>query len=124
MTAHPEYEAVLAANEAFYRAFNQRDVALMESVWSASDEIACVHPGWNALRGREPVLESWRNIISNPDQPRIVTGGASVIFNGDVAIVLCRELVGGSPLHATNVFVREDGAWKLLHHQSGPVYAT
>jgi len=37
--------------------------------------------------------------------------------------VICRELVGGSPLAATNVFVREDGAWRLLHHQSGPVAA-
>jgi hypothetical protein len=45
-----------------------------------------------------------------------------VTFRGDTAIVLCRELVGGSPLIATNIFVREDEGWKLLHHQSGPVY--
>jgi hypothetical protein len=36
--------------------------------------------------------------------------------------VICRELVAGSPLVATNVFVLEDEGWKLVHHQSGPVF--
>jgi len=89
-------------------------------VWSARDDLNCVHPGWNVLRGREPVLESWHGILNNPNQPRIVIGGAVVSIVGEVAIVVCRELVGGSPLAATNVFVLEDGAWKLLHHHSGP----
>jgi len=111
----------LAANEAFYRAFNQRDIALMTALWAASEDVTCIHPGWNALEGRERVLDSWRAILGNPSQSRIVTGGATVSFRGDVAIVLCRELVGGSPLIATNVFVRESEGWKLLHHQSGPV---
>src|SRR3990170_287178 len=112
---------VLAANEAFYRAFNQRDIALMAPLWADTGDVTCIHPGWNVLLGREPVLDSWRAILGNPGQPRIVTGGASVTFRDNVAIVLCRELVAGSPLIATNVFVREGEGWKLLHHQSGPV---
>jgi ketosteroid isomerase-like protein len=116
-------EAVLAANEAFYRAFNQKDIAAMEAVWAVSSDVVCIHPGWNVLRGRDAVLDSWRNILSNPAQARIVTGGASATVIGTAAIVVCRELVGGSPLAATNVFVLEDGAWKLLHHHSGPVAA-
>jgi ketosteroid isomerase-like protein len=116
-------EAVLAANEAFYRAFNQKDVAAMDDVWASTENVGCIHPGWNLIKGRDAVLESWRRILTNPDQPRIVIGGASVIFAGEAALVLCRELVAGSPLAATNVFVREDGEWKLVHHQSGPVAA-
>jgi ketosteroid isomerase-like protein len=112
---------VLEANEAFYRAFNQKDAEAMERAWSASESITCIHPGWNLLRGREDVLDSWRTILSNAGQPRIVTGGAGVTFLGDTALVLCRELVAGSALVATNVFVLEDDAWRLLHHQSGPV---
>ena len=113
---------VLLANEAFYRAFNQRDMALMESLWASTGDVTCIHPGWNALEGRERVLDSWRSILGNPSQTRIVTGGATVTFMGETAIVLCRELVAGSPLIATNIFVREDEAWKLMHHHSGPVY--
>jgi ketosteroid isomerase-like protein len=116
-----ESEAVLAANEAFYASFNQKDGDAMDAVWSSRDDITCIHPGWNVLRGREAVVESWRAILNNPNQPRIVVGGAEVAFAGEGAIVICRELVAGSPLAATNVFVREDFGWKLVHHQSGPV---
>jgi len=117
---NPE-EAVLEANDAFYRAFNQKDAAAMDEVWARSTEVGCIHPGWNVLRGRDAVMESWTGILSNPNQPRIVSGGAAVIFLGEVAAVLCRELVAGSPLAATNLFVQEDGVWKLAHHHSGPV---
>ncbi len=117
-------EAALAANEAFYRAFNQKDVAAMDDVWSASPDVTCVHPGWNVLQGREAVLESWHNILGNPNQTRIVTGGATVSLHGTMALVICRELVGGSPLVASNVFALEGEAWKLVHHHSGPVMVT
>ncbi|HEY7467484.1 MAG TPA: nuclear transport factor 2 family protein [Dehalococcoidia bacterium] len=112
---------VLAANEAFYQAFNQRDMASMEGLWASSAPVSCIHPGWNVLQGREAVLDSWRN---NPSQPRIVTGGATSSIFDSMAVVICRELVAGSPLVATNVFVREDGGWKLMHHQSGGVYTS
>jgi hypothetical protein len=120
----PEEPAVLAANEAFYVAFNQRDILVMDSLWSTASPVSCIHPGWNVLHGREAVLESWHNILRNPGQPRIVSAGATVSIIGAIAVVTCRELVAGSPLIATNLFVREDGAWKLIHHQSGAVMAT
>ena len=113
--------SVLAANEDFYKAFNQKDLTLMDDLWATSDNISCIHPGWNVLQGREAVLESWHGILSNANQPRIVVGGATVVFSGNAAVVLCRELVAGSPLAATNVFVKHGEDWKLLHHQSGPV---
>jgi hypothetical protein len=112
---------VLEANEAFYRAFNLKDVAAMDEVWSRSGAVTCIHPGWNLLQGREKVMASWRNILTNPAQPKIVSGGATVSMLGQVALVSCRELVAGSPLVATNVFQIEDGAWRLIHHHSGPV---
>ncbi len=120
-SSDPATESVLAANEAFYRAFNQKDLDAMDDAWAKSDDISCVHPGWNVLQGRDAVVESWHAILSNPEQPRIVVGSASVTISGEVAVVVCRELVAGSPLAATNVFVREAKEWKLLHHQSGPV---
>jgi len=115
---------LVAVNDAFYQAFNQRDMASMEGLWASSAPVSCIHPGWNVLQGREAVLDSWRSILNNPNQPRIVTGGATVSIFDSIAVVICRELVAGSPLVATNVFVLEDGAWKLLHHQSGGVYTS
>lgn len=114
-------EEVLEANEAFYSAFNQKDMAAMDVVWARSVMVGCIHPGWNVLWGREPVMQSWERILSNADQPKVFSGGASVSLLGDVAVVACREIVAGTPLAATNIFVREDGAWKLMHHHSGMV---
>ena len=122
-TDDPRTAAVLEADEAFYRAFNAKDPDAMDAAWATEHGVACIHPGWNALLGREDVLASWHNILTNPNQPRIVIGGAQVVFTPDTAIVLCRELVAGSPLIATNVFAQEAGAWKLIHHQSGGVVA-
>jgi hypothetical protein len=39
-----------------------------------------------------------------------------------VAWVVCRERIPGAPaVVATNVFVREEGAWRLSLHQAGLV---
>lgn len=121
MVAGGEEARVLAANDAFYAAFNAKDVEAMDAVWSRSDDVACVHPSWNLLSGREQVMNSWRAILDNPDQPRIVAGGASSRVFGGIAYVLCRELVAGSPLTVTNVFTLENGEWRMIHHHSSPV---
>ena len=36
--------SVLAANEDFYKAFNQKDLTLMDDLWATSDDISCIHP--------------------------------------------------------------------------------
>lgn len=40
------------------------------------------------------------------------------VLAGDVAFVTCHEVFDGGRLAATNVFVREDGAWRMVHHQA------
>ncbi len=118
---NPEVRRVLAANQAFYESFNNKDVQAMRRTWSRREDLICIHPGWNVLQGRQAVLDSWRAILQNPEQPRILVRDAGVTMLGEVAIVISRELVAGSPLASTNLFVKEDGDWRLLHHQSGPV---
>lgn len=112
---------MLAANEAFYRAFNERDYEAMDALWAHETPVFCVHPGWRVLVGREPVLQSWRDILANPSQSRLFAGAQHISIVGDVAIVLCSELLDGGLLSATNVFVREGGEWRLCHHHSGGV---
>ncbi|MCC6238593.1 MAG: nuclear transport factor 2 family protein [Dehalococcoidia bacterium] len=124
MTAtHEDAETarVLAANQALYDAFNTRDAEAIASLWADGVPVACIHPGWAAVRGREHVLATWNAILANPDQPRIIVGAAEVHVVGDSAWVLCRELVSGSPLAATNLFTRQHDRWRLVHHHSSPV---
>ena len=40
---------------------------------------------------------------------------------GDLAIVTCEESLDDNTLVATNIFAREDGAWRLVHHQASPL---
>jgi len=112
---------VLAANEAFYSAFNERDVDAMEALWAEESVAFCVHPGSRPIVGRAAIVESWRGILTNPAQPRLFAGAHLISRVGEVAIVVCSELVDGNLLTATNVFVREHGMWKMCHHQSGGV---
>ncbi len=111
---------VLDANSAFYAAFDRRDPDAMEGLWAEEAPVACIHPGWDVLRGRAEVLASWRAILGG-DPPRIRCTRASAHVVGDVAYVVCRERLPDAELVATNVFVRERGAWRICHHQAGPV---
>lgn len=113
-------DEVLAANAAFYEAFRRGDVPAMERLWSERSMIACVHPGRMPLFGRAAVLESWTLILNGPARPAITCSNAVVHRLGaEGAFVVCLEQLQGGPLVATNVFVREDGAWKLTQHHAG-----
>ena len=112
---------VLDANEAFYDAFADGDLDALDALWAERASVACIHPGWDALRDREEVMESWRAILDNPRAPRVRCSRASAHVLGEVAFVICAEDISGSELIATNVFVLETGVWKMAHHHAGPV---
>jgi ketosteroid isomerase-like protein len=112
---------VLDANSAFYRAFSARDLGAMDSLWSRRSPVVCVHPGWDVLRGRDEVMDSWRAILSGAEAPKIGCSHAFAQVHGELAIVVCREHLPGGQLVATNVFALEDGRWRLVHHQASPL---
>lgn len=121
-TPPPDDEtALLDANAAFYRAFANRDIDAMGELWAKQAPVVCIHPGWPPLMGRDAVLEGWRRILANPSQPILQMMAPRVTLWGDVALVLCFEKVEDQYLIASNLFVREGKAWRLSHHQAGPV---
>lgn len=113
-------DALLFANEAFYQAFNDRDIAAMDAAWSRQASCACIHPGWGCLDGRDEVMRSWTAIIANPASPRVRCHNATAYLYGGVGFVVCFEELDGQFLIATNVFVHEGPVWKMVHHQAGP----
>ena len=119
-TSNDEADA-LAANAAFYRAFAAGDLPSMEAMWSRTAPVACVHPGWDALRGRLKVMASWRAILEGSGGPKIECSGATAHVLGDSAYVVCYETIENARLVATNLFVREENAWKMVHHQAAPI---
>jgi ketosteroid isomerase-like protein len=112
---------LLAANAAYYRAFSTGDFAAMSRIW-ADDGVSCVHPGWMPLVGRDPVIESFRSILTSPNRVRIAHRDDTAIVAGDEGRVLCIEIVEGTALlAATNGWRRVGGAWRMTHHQASPI---
>lgn len=114
---------VLEANAIFYKAFSDGDYAAMAALWAARAPVACLHPAARALIGRSPVLESWKQILGGASRFKLRCDQPIAHVVGDTAIVTCYEGAGDQPAHlaATNVFVLEDGRWRMVHHHVGPV---
>lgn len=108
---------VLAVNEAFYAAFRDGDYDTMAGLWAEVAPVACAHPGWAPLVGREPVMRSWRGILRG-GAPAVRCENARAHVLGEAAFVTCEEHIPGVRLVATNVFVQEDGAWRMVHHHA------
>ncbi len=123
-----ELAAVLAANQAFYDAFEAADLDRMSAVWEHSDRVVCTHPGWATLRGWSKVSASWFAIFRNPLRLQVILTEPRAVVVGDCAWVSVDEnLLGasagpGSTVAALNVFVRRDSGWAMVaHHGSGVV---
>ncbi len=119
-----DIEAVRAANLAFYTAFSSLDIQQMAGVWEHTERTLCVHPGWRALSGWQAIGESWESIFNNTTLMHFNITGARVVIEGDSAWVCCTENVttvldgraAEFAIQATNVFVRTEGRWRLVHH--------
>lgn len=130
--------AVLAANAAYYEAFEARDLEAMSDAWEHGDRVSCTHPGWQTLRGWGAVAGSWFALFQGPQHLQFVLTGTHVEVVGDVAWVTVDEnlldsggqapgageadaAVGGT-VAALNLFVRgADGRWGMVAHHGAPV---
>ncbi len=127
MSQDTDQAIVRELNQRFYAAHESRDFETMVSLWSHGPDVVCIHPGWPILRGWEAVEDSWRRIFHGPsDNQFIVTNDQLNIANGVAWITLDENLMstgGTGTIAATNIFVRTEGEWKIVHHHGSPVAA-
>jgi hypothetical protein len=122
----PEEEAVRAANQRFYAAFESLKLAEMEAVWAHDDRVECVQPGWELLLGWDEVRERWARIFKNTKRVRVALSGLWVRVEGDVGWVACTARVttafsegfDEAVVQATNIYVRREGQWLLAAHHA------
>lgn len=121
----PDEAAALAANAAFYEAFESRDLDAMSDIWEHSDRAGCVHPGWAILTGWASVSASWFALFDGPQRLQFIVTDERVEVAGDLAWVTCNENLldtgATQAVAATNVFVRAGDGWQLVHHHGSPV---
>lgn len=126
-----DVEAVRAANERFYRAFESLSLAEMEPLWLHEDRVACIHPGWPRLTGWEAVRDSWDAIFRNTREMRFTLTDVRIEPRGDSAWVLCTENIlsesrgnlSVTAILATNLFERHGTEWLLVHHHASHILA-
>jgi ketosteroid isomerase-like protein len=130
-----DVDAVVAANEELYAAFEEGDIDRMEAIWDDAEDVSCIHPGWPLLRGRARVLRSWSVIMANTNYIQFFLTGVHAVIDADVAVVTCEENIltavadpdGGlsqsAKVVSTNVFRRRDDGWRLWLHHGSPVLA-
>jgi hypothetical protein len=115
--------AVLEANQEFYRAFSRGDYGAMSELWAHHAPVACLHPGARLLSGRAAVLASFRELLAAAPAWKMVSRDATVHLFPPAAFVTCLEANGDQPAHlaATNIFLLEEGRWRMVHHHAGPL---
>ena len=120
---------ILATNEAFYRAFEKKDIEAMSVVWSQGTGSLCIHPGRNVLRGWKEIRYSWEQIFKNTQYIEIETEVISTEVRDTIAYVILVEKVlqasGSRRVQAqsvaTNIFEFMGSKWYLVHHHGSPL---
>lgn len=122
------FDSSAEAEDAFYQAFERRDLARMMEVWASHDEIACIHPLGEHLTGRRAIERSWREIFSGSAGMHITRKLNSRIKFGDMVIHCVTETIeltgernSRTPVTTTNIFRHEKTGWRLVLHHASPL---
>jgi len=129
-------QTIQEINIQFYKAFESLSLERMEEVWKHSDEVVCVHPGWDLLRGWTAVWESWVTVFQNTERIQFLIANAKVrVFENIIAVVVCLENIETvinqdkirTGVIATNIFENQHtvrsvkNEWRMIHHHGSPV---
>jgi hypothetical protein len=132
-------QAIQEVNSRFYNAFESLSLERMEEIWKHSDDIICIHPGWDLFSGWLAVRESWMTIFQNTERIQfLITNTKIRVFENVVAVVVCLENIQSDirqskmnmGVIATNIFERcssiknydkYEEKWLMIHHHGSPV---
>jgi ketosteroid isomerase-like protein len=118
------------ANDQFYQALNamlKGDMGPMRSVWSHSSDVSNMGPFGGRLVGAQAVLWQFEKEANMKLGGRVVAIDVRIVAGTDLGYTTCVERgesmsAAGQPIEvefrATNVFRRENNAWKLVHHHT------
>jgi ketosteroid isomerase-like protein len=116
---------------AFYEAIAHGNLEALMSVWADDEEIVCIHPTGQRLRGAAAIRESWRAIFaSNPQLTVHLSHGIRwssmllTVHNVLETLYLGNEPTPHGPMLATNIYQRGASGWRLLAHHASTAAET
>ncbi len=118
----------LAAEKAFYQAFEAGDIDLMMTVWAPLPDIRCIHPLGTLLEGPRDIRASWVAIFQEQVIRRFELERMSVWQGDDLAIHTLLETIvlplyrqRFPPMTTTNVYRKVNNEWRMVLHHASPV---
>lgn len=130
-------QSIEANNLRFYKAFESLSIEKMEEVWKHSNDVICVHPGWEMFSSWTAIRESWMRIFENTKMIRFLVTNLKIKVFEKIAVVICLENIDttvedGNSIRmgviATNIFEKQnvnsnnhDNQWLMIHHHGSSV---
>lgn len=122
-------QALLIANQDFYRAFAQKNLDGIAAAWSKGMDCICIHPGRPPLKGWDQIQESWDQIFKSTESFQLGTDILAIDVSENLGYVAIAErlvqVIEGKRIElqslATNVFQNIAGNWYLVHRHSSPI---
>jgi ketosteroid isomerase-like protein len=120
---------VRKASEQFYTALNRMangDAGSLSDIWSHGTAVTAMHPIGGRQVGWDKVRESFLQVAQIASEGRIKLDDQFIQVTGDLAYELGVERgqakFAGQQValdhRVTNVYRREGGSWKIVHHHT------
>jgi ketosteroid isomerase-like protein len=108
----------------FYRAFNTRDLKMIDENFARSDEVAIDNPLGGIRRGADEPHKMYEGIFKSPADVHVEYWDYTVHRAGDVFWAVGRErgtyrdgeIVKNLDIRTTRIFQLVDGRWRQMHH--------
>ena len=125
------------SNARFYKAFESLSIEKMEEVWKHSDDVICIHPGWEMFTSWTAIRESWVRIFENTKKIEFFITNVNIKAFEKIAIAVCLENIDSdmenknivrTSVTATNIFEKQNvnnnkynNKWLMVHHHGSSV---
>jgi ketosteroid isomerase-like protein len=108
----------------FYRAFNSRDLQMIDENFARSDDVAIDNPLGGIRRGADEPHKMYEAVFKSPADVHVVFWDYTIHRAGDVFWAVGRErgtyadgaAVKDLNVRTTRIFQLIDGRWRQMHH--------
>ena len=122
-------DEVRRASGQFYAALNRMvngDAGPLAEIWSHGVAVTTMHPIGGREVGWDKVRDAWEQVAKLASDGQVRLGDQLIQVVGDMAYELGTEQgqakLGGQQVsiehRVTNIYRRESGAWKIVHHHT------
>lgn len=127
MTDHDEIAAAAAGFYAALNAMFEGDAGPMLAVWSHADDVTYMGPDGAYQHGWPAIRAEWEMQAAKKLGGHVAPEGMRIAVAGDLGVTHNYEKgenanTGGKPgtvsIRATNVFRKENDAWKMIGHHT------